>query len=72
MRSTMLMPVEWAVMRNADTAKLTALARQLPKSSYITLDYVRVSISDVWNTVSPAVGFMILYDIPLSNVCFLS
>lgn len=34
MRSTMLMPVEWAVMRNADTAKLTALARQLPKSSY--------------------------------------
>ena len=37
----------------------------------ITLDYVRVSTSDVWHTVSTAVGFMIYHTVMvLSNVCF--
>ena len=34
MRSTMLMPVEWAVVRIADTAKLTALADSLQHDPY--------------------------------------
>lgn len=34
MRSTMLMPVEWAVARNTETAKLTTLAGKLQHDPY--------------------------------------
>lgn len=34
MRSTMLMPVEWAAVRNADTAKITELADKLRHDPY--------------------------------------
>lgn len=47
MRSTMLMPVEWVVVRNADTAKLTALADNYNTIRIITVCYVRISTSDV-------------------------